>query len=102
MTSFCPNCGTTPSPWLRCASTPARVFVGSAGPAYSTATQLELRRDHAAARDAVRAELHLNDFSADFVARWQLFEVETQASSEREFPNASRPGAATAVRRRPA
>lgn len=67
------------------ASTPARVFVGCAGPAYTTATQLELRRDHAAARDAVRAELHLDDFSAQFVARWQLFEVQTQATSKHDF-----------------
>ena len=67
------------------ASTPARVFVGRSGPAYPTATQLELRRDHAAARDAVRAELHLADFPAEFVAAWQLFEVETQASGKHEF-----------------
>ena len=67
------------------ASTPARVFVGRTGPAYSTATQLELRRDHAAARDAVRAELRLDDFPADFVATWKLFEVETQATSKHEF-----------------
>lgn len=66
--------------------TPARVFVGRSGPAYRTATQLELRLDHAAARDAVNADLVLNrDFAADFVARWRLFEVSTVATSKREY-----------------
>src|SRR5437016_5297271 len=41
------------------ARTPARVLVGRAGPSYRTATQLELRQDHAAAVDAVRAEIDL-------------------------------------------
>lgn len=41
------------------ARTPARLFVGRAGPGYRTATQLELRGDHAAAVDAVHAELDL-------------------------------------------
>src|SRR5271166_6096364 len=39
------------------ARTPARILAGRAGPAYRTETQLQLREDHAAARDAVRAEL---------------------------------------------
>ena len=47
------------------ARTPARILVGRAGPAYRTETQLQLREDHAAARDAVRAEL---DVSAAFGA----------------------------------
>jgi ethanolamine ammonia-lyase small subunit len=42
------------------ARTPARIVVGRAGPAYRTETQLQLREDHAAARDAVRAELDVN------------------------------------------
>ena len=41
------------------ARTPARLLVGRAGPAYRTATALELRHDHAAAVDAVHAELDL-------------------------------------------
>src|SRR6266851_8613356 len=45
------------------ARTPARILVGRAGPAYRTTTQLELRQDHAAAVDAVHAEL---DPAADF------------------------------------
>lgn len=58
------------------ARTPARILVGRAGPAYRTATQLQLRQDHAAAVDAVHAEL---DLPAEFVERWRLFEVRTRA-----------------------
>jgi ethanolamine ammonia-lyase small subunit len=68
------------------ARTPARLLVGRAGPAYRTATQLELRRDHAAAVDAVRAELDATrDFGADFVERWGLFEVQTCAGDKAEY-----------------
>src|SRR5262249_41619141 len=63
------------------ARTPARLLVGRAGPAYRTTTQLELRRDHAAAVDAVRAELEAaRDFGPDFVARWRLSGVQTSAT----------------------
>src|SRR5436305_10606593 len=66
--------------------TPARILVGRAGPSYVTATQLELRRDHAAALDAVHAELELErDFGHDFVERWRLFEVRTQARDKAEY-----------------
>src|SRR5437660_12209504 len=68
------------------ARTPARILVGRAGPAYRTATQLELRQDHAAAVDAVHAELDLNnDFGPDFVRRWKIFEVHTCAGSRAEY-----------------
>jgi ethanolamine ammonia-lyase small subunit len=68
------------------ARTPARLLVGRAGPAYRTATQLELRRDHAAAVDAVRAELDATrDFGADFIERWRLFEVQTCAGDKAEY-----------------
>jgi ethanolamine ammonia-lyase small subunit len=68
------------------ARTPARILVGRVGPAYRTETQLELREDHAAARDAVRAELDVNAaFGAEFVERWKLFEVRTRASSKDEY-----------------
>lgn len=68
------------------ARTPARLFVGRAGPAYRTATQLQLRQDHAAALDAVHAELDLErNFGRPFVERWRLFEVATQAGSKGEF-----------------
>jgi ethanolamine ammonia-lyase small subunit len=68
------------------ARTPARVLAERAGASYRTATQLELREAHAAARDAVRTELHLEkDFSADFIASWNLFAVATQARSKDEY-----------------
>src|SRR5436190_20886870 len=68
------------------ARTPARVLVGRAGPAYRTATQLELRQDHAAAVDAVHAELEIErTFDHDFVAGRGLFEVQTRAASKVEF-----------------
>jgi ethanolamine ammonia-lyase small subunit len=68
------------------ARTPARVLVGRAGPAYRTATQLELRQDHAAAVDAVHAELDLErDFGREFLERWGLFEVQTRARNKSEY-----------------
>lgn len=63
------------------ARTPARILVGSVGTSYRTATWLGLRQDHAAALDAVHAEL---DLDRDFIERWQLFEVATQVSSKSE------------------
>jgi ethanolamine ammonia-lyase small subunit len=66
--------------------TPARLLVGRAGAAYRTETQLQLREDHAKARDAVRAELDLKKtFSAEFIDKWNLFEVNTQASTKLEY-----------------
>src|SRR5437879_541607 len=66
--------------------TPARVLVGRAGPAYRTVTQLELRQDHAAAVDAVHAELEIDQaFGHGFVAERGLFEVQTRAASKMEF-----------------
>src|SRR5450432_1234282 len=68
------------------ARTPARVLMGRAGAAYRTQTQIELRKAHAAARDAVRAELDLQrDFGAAFIERWKLFEVSTQATRKDEY-----------------
>jgi ethanolamine ammonia-lyase small subunit len=76
------------------ARTPARVLVGRAGPAYRTATQLELRQDHAAAVDAVHAELDVDrDFDRVFVQQWRLFQVQTCAASKTEYllrPNLGR------------
>ncbi|HXX45390.1 MAG TPA: ethanolamine ammonia-lyase subunit EutC [Candidatus Acidoferrales bacterium] len=68
------------------ARTPARLLAGRAGAAYRTATQLKLREDHAAARDAVRAELDLSTaFGGGFIERWSLFEVRTQAATKDEY-----------------
>ncbi len=66
--------------------TPARIFQGRAGSGYRTRTQLELRRDHAAALDAVHADLDpVRDWGPDFVERWKLFEVQTQAESKAHY-----------------
>jgi ethanolamine ammonia-lyase small subunit len=66
--------------------TPSRILVGRAGAAYRTSTQLELREAHAAARDAVRAELDLETvFGAAFIKQWNLFEVCTGARSKEEY-----------------
>jgi ethanolamine ammonia-lyase small subunit len=68
------------------ARTPARVLADRTGAAYRTATQLQLRQDHAAARDAVRAEFELErDLGAELVERWKLFVVSTMATSKEEF-----------------
>jgi ethanolamine ammonia-lyase small subunit len=68
------------------ARTPARLLVGRAGAAYRTATQLELREAHAAARDAVRAEINARAiFGASFLEQWKLFQVSTLATSKEEF-----------------
>ena len=68
------------------AQTPARLLAGRSGAAYRTGTQLELRQAHAAARDAVRAELDLStDLGDDFVRNWKLFEVCSQAASKDEY-----------------
>ncbi len=66
--------------------TPARLWAGRAGMSYRTATALELRRDHAAAFDAVHAELDLlRDLGAYFVRQFGLFEVWTEATSKTEY-----------------
>ena len=66
--------------------TPARVLVGRAGPGYRTATALKLREDHAAARDAVKAEIDLQSaFGSERIAHFQLFEIRTQATSKVEY-----------------
>ncbi len=68
------------------ARTPARIFVGRAGPSYRTTTQLELRQDHAAALDVVHAEFDLErDFGREFVERWGLVEVTTRAAGKAEY-----------------
>lgn len=66
--------------------TPARILIGRAGPAYPTTTQLDLRRDHAFALDAVHAEIDLHrDLGKEQVQRFALFETRTQAESKVRF-----------------
>ncbi|HEY3768989.1 MAG TPA: ethanolamine ammonia-lyase subunit EutC [Candidatus Angelobacter sp.] len=68
------------------ARTPARVLAERSGAAYRTGTQLELRQAHAAARDAVRAELNLEaDLGAAFARQWKLFAVSSMATSKGEY-----------------
>jgi len=68
------------------ARTPARIFTGRAGPSYRTATLLELRCDHAAAVDAVHAEIDLErDFGSQFLDRWQIVTVQTQAETKSQY-----------------
>ena len=68
------------------ARTPARLLAGRSGAAYRTNTQLELREAHAAARDAVRAELNLfSDPRRQFTRKWNLFEVCSRAASKDEY-----------------
>src|SRR5258708_39466011 len=76
------------------ARTPARVLADRTGASYRTVTQLQLRHDHAAARDAVRAEFDLKrDLGSEFVEQWKLFTVSTMAASKEEYlrrPNRGR------------
>lgn len=68
------------------AQTPARLLAGRSGAAYRTNTQMELREAHAAARDAVRAELNLlRDLGNGFIRTWNLFEVCSRAASKDEY-----------------
>ena len=67
------------------ARTPARLLVGRAGAGYRTATLLDLRRDHAAARDAVQTDFDLAELGPDLVARFDLFAVQTQATSKEDY-----------------
>jgi ethanolamine ammonia-lyase small subunit len=68
------------------ARTPARLLMGRSGAAYHTATQLDLREAHAAARDAVEADFALNKlFDAEFVKRWGLFEVGSNAANKEQY-----------------
>lgn len=62
------------------------MLVGRAGSAYTTITQLQLRSDHARARDAVWRELDLTSgLGLEFISRWNLFEVRTRAQSKSDF-----------------
>lgn len=66
--------------------TPARLLAGRSGGAYRTATQLELRAAHAAARDAVRTEFNLEGhLGAELIRRYGIFEVESEVCSKDEY-----------------
>lgn len=62
--------------------TPARVLLGRAGSSYRTSTMLQLRADHAAARDALHEQLDLaEEPMASLVTRFGIFEVASSAGS---------------------
>lgn len=66
--------------------TPARVFAPRRGTGLSTSDWLSLRADHAAARDAVFDSVDLvRDFGEERVARYGLFEVQSQASTRADY-----------------
>ncbi|HQR44218.1 MAG TPA: ethanolamine ammonia-lyase subunit EutC [Gemmatales bacterium] len=66
--------------------TNARLFTGRAGTGYTTATALQLRADHAAARDAVHQECDLlRDFGPERIEQYQLFSTSTLAGSRAEY-----------------
>jgi ethanolamine ammonia-lyase small subunit len=67
------------------AVTPARLWQTDVAVSYGTAMQLQLRADHAAARDAVAAELSLSALNTALPAEYQLIEVSTQARSKAEY-----------------
>jgi ethanolamine ammonia-lyase small subunit len=67
------------------ARTPARLVVGRAGTAYTTATQLTLRQDHAAALDAVHADIDLERDLGEMIRRHRLFEVSTRAADKLQY-----------------
>ncbi|HTW24752.1 MAG TPA: ethanolamine ammonia-lyase subunit EutC [Candidatus Baltobacteraceae bacterium] len=68
------------------ARTPARLLAGRAGAAYRTATQLELREAHAAARDAVRDDFDPRvAFGAGFATHWNLLELSTRAKNKDQY-----------------
>ena len=68
------------------AVTTARLFLPGPPTAYDTRSWLALRADHAAARDAVRADLGVADpLLASWIVRHQSLELETAAGSLREY-----------------
>lgn len=67
--------------------TPARIFTGRAGvTGYRTETQLTLRADHAAARDAVAATMELDQPPLAALAEtFRMFTVASSAGDRREY-----------------
>jgi ethanolamine ammonia-lyase small subunit len=66
--------------------TPARLMEGRVGASYRTSTELQLRADHAAARDAVVDELDLSaHLGTEFVESWGIFELSTRARTKTEY-----------------
>lgn len=70
------------TPELIASHTPARLFVGRAGPSLPTSVRLQLLADHAAARDAVTTELNLSE---EFLQRFEILSVSSQARTKLEY-----------------
>jgi ethanolamine ammonia-lyase small subunit len=67
-------------------ATHARLALGSAGGAMPTASYLQLREDHALAVDAVHRESDLiADWGSDFLERFPVIQLSSQASSKGEY-----------------
>jgi ethanolamine ammonia-lyase small subunit len=67
------------------ATTTARIFQGRAGSSYRTRAMLNLRADHAAARDAVGASLDLSTGPlAALAEEWRLLELASRARTREE------------------
>ena len=68
------------------ARTPARLLAGRIGVSYDSETQLRLREDHAAARDAVRTEFDVEQhLGRELLASEKIFLVTTRAGSKNEY-----------------
>lgn len=68
------------------AITPARLFKGRAGPAYHTSDLLQLRSDHAQARDAVDAPFHPETILDEAASRdWNPLILSTVAQTREEY-----------------
>ncbi|MEX1217872.1 MAG: ethanolamine ammonia-lyase subunit EutC [Acidimicrobiales bacterium] len=68
------------------AVTPARLLLGRAGTSYRTGTQLQLRADHAFAKDALGKELSLElPPMIELVERFGVFEVSTEAETHEVY-----------------
>jgi len=65
------------------AQTPARLLAGRSGASLQNEHSTGTSRSHAAARDAVRADLNLlTNLGDNFVQKWNLFEVCSQAATK--------------------
>ena len=66
--------------------TPARLLAGRKGGAYPTSMHLELRAAHAAARDAVRSELDMEQhLGSELIQRFGIFEVSSAVHTKDEY-----------------
>lgn len=66
--------------------TPARLLLGRAGTSYRTSTQLQLRADHAFAKDALSASISLDESPMrELRDQFELFEITSEASTHDDY-----------------